>query len=171
MVLQRFCPQCGGELEMRFVHGINRRACRKTGCDYVHWDNPVPVVAGLIVHRNCLLLARNHLWPLGRFSIITGYVEHQEAPENAVRREVYEELDLTADSVQFVGHYLFKNKNQLIIAYALNTHGEPKLGDEIAETRAVPIGDLAHYDFGPFQITHAIVLDWLRSIRSPTFGE
>ena len=168
MTLQRYCPQCGHELEMRRVDGADRQTCTQTNCDYVHWDNPVPVVAGVIVHKNGLLLARNRLWPLGRFSLITGYVDRQESPQNAVRRELHEELGLTADSVRFIGHYLFNEKNQLIIAYALEAHGELKLGEEIAELRSVPINALVHYDFSPFEITRAIVHDWLTSATDLT---
>ena len=164
VTLQRYCPQCGHALATRRVNGADRQACIEPNCGYVHWDSPVPVVAGVIVYRNGLLLARNKLWPPGRFSLITGYIDHKESPENAVCRELYEELGLTADSARFIGHYLFRDQNQLLIAYALEAYGELKLGAEIVEIREVSLGALTRYDFGPFEITRAIVHDLFASL-------
>lgn len=163
MTLYRYCPQCGLELAIRRLNGGYRQACTGSDCDYVHWNNPLPVVAGLVIWRQRVLLARNALWPSGHFSLITGYLDHKEAPEEAAHRELYEELGLIAESVRFIGHYLFRDKNQLLIAYALKAYGELSLGAEIAEVREVPLGALAAYDFGPFGITRLIVHDWLAS--------
>lgn len=162
MTLLRCCPHCGHELETRCLDGVDRRTCRQAGCGYVHWDNPVPVVAGLVLYEDGVLLARHRLWPADRFSLITGYLERHESPEPAVRRELREELGLETRAAQFIGHYPFQAKNQLIIAYALHAHGDVQLSDEIVETRLVPRGDLPHYDFGPFEITRTVVHDWLR---------
>ncbi|MCC6968381.1 MAG: NUDIX domain-containing protein [Nitrospira sp.] len=103
----------------------------------------MPVVAGVVVYNHSLLLARNRQWPARRFSLITGYLERHEVPEQAIRRELTEELGLVAGSVQFVGHYLFERKNQLRIAYVVDAQGVPKLSDEIAEMRMIPISDVA----------------------------
>lgn len=163
---RRYCQQCGHELAMRPVNGADRWACVDPNCDYVRWDNPVPVVAGVVVYGRKLVLARNTLWPPGRFSIITGYLDQKEAPEDAIRRELHEELGLTAESVQFIGHYLFRDQNQLLIAYALEAGGELKLGAEIAELQEVCLSALSRYDFGPFEITRAIVRDWLATLSA-----
>lgn len=171
MTVPCFCPQCGHELTLRHVDGVDRRVCRSPECHYVHWDNPVPVVAGVIVYNNCLLLARNQLWPAGQFSLITGFVERHEAPEDTVCRELSEELGLTAHSVRFLRHYPFKDKNQLLIAFAVDAQGEPELSNEIAEIRTIPLSDLAHYDFHPFELTRTIVHEWLKSSRPPNSPE
>lgn len=163
----RYCPQCGHELEMDRVDDTYRRRCPQANCDYVHWDNPVPVVAGVVVLDGHLLLARNRVWPVGWFSLVTGYLERHEAPEHAARRELREELGLIADTVRFIGHYLLEDKNQLIIAYALDARGTLKLGDEIVEIRKVAIDDVPRYDFTPFTITRSIVHHWLHSLAKP----
>lgn len=167
MAVPRYCLQCGRELEQRSVDHVDRLACPEADCHYVHWDNPVPVVAGVIVYNNALLLARNRLWPAGSFSLITGYLERHEAPEQAMRRELDEELGLTAESIRFVGHYPLNMKNQLLIAYALRAQGELKLSDEIAEVHAVLLNEVETYDFRPFELTRTIVHDWLKASLSP----
>jgi NADH pyrophosphatase NudC (nudix superfamily) len=46
--------------------------------------NPVPVVAALIEYQGKIVLARNAQWPEGMFSLVTGYLEKHETPEDAV---------------------------------------------------------------------------------------
>ena len=44
----QFCPQCAEPLEWREQAGRERRSC--DGCGFVHWDNPLPVLAALVGH-------------------------------------------------------------------------------------------------------------------------
>jgi NADH pyrophosphatase NudC (nudix superfamily) len=57
------------------------------------------VVAAIIecVDRDgAVLLARNHAWPERMFALVTGFLEKGESPEEAVAREVKEEVNLDA---------------------------------------------------------------------------
>ena len=40
-----YCPLCATPLETRLMENVPRLACSAEDCAYVHWDNPVPVVA------------------------------------------------------------------------------------------------------------------------------
>jgi ribosomal protein S27AE len=44
----KFCPACRTGLELRAVDGRERLCCGSAACNYVHWNNPVPVVAALV---------------------------------------------------------------------------------------------------------------------------
>ena len=70
----------------------------------MHWDNPVPVVAALIEYQGKIVLARNSQWPEGVLSLITGYLERNETPEEAVVREVKEELGLDGRVQELLGN-------------------------------------------------------------------
>lgn len=133
----RYCPTCGAPLRDREVGGALRRVCMAPGCRFVHWDNPVPVVAALVELNGEIVLARNAAWPAGIFSVVTGYLEKNESPEQAVMREVNEELGVAAHNATFLGHFPFSRKNQLILAYHVAAAGKLSLGDEIVETRTV----------------------------------
>jgi len=39
--------------------GASRMACPDAACGYVHWDNPIPVVAAIVEHEGRVILARN----------------------------------------------------------------------------------------------------------------
>ena len=134
-------------------------ACSSTQCNFVLWENPTPVVAALVQLDQHFILARNANWPPGQFSILTGYLEKHEAPESAVLREVKEELGLDAEIKQFIGHYPFVAKNQLIIAYWVDGHGPITLDDELAEYKRLGHEVLSRYDFGPFLLTRQIIAD------------
>ncbi|MHB1587433.1 MAG: NUDIX domain-containing protein [Acidiferrobacteraceae bacterium] len=127
----------------------------------MHWDNPVPVVAALIEYQNKIVLARNSQWPEGVFSLITGYLERNETPEEAVVREVKEELGLDGKVQEFIGCYSFVEKNQIILAHWIVATGELATGNEIAETRLLSRDEMELWQFGRLALTSAIVKQWL----------
>jgi len=137
--------------------GLARRAC--PACDYVHWDNPLPVVAALVERDGLVVLARGQGWSAKMFGLITGFLERDETPEAAVAREVKEELDLDAQRVELIGIYPFQRKNELILAYHVAASGEIRLNEELAEVRLLPPERLRPWDFG----TGLAIRDWLHA--------
>ena len=73
------------------------RPARIRTCGYVHWNNPLPVVAAIVEYEGKILLARNAAWPEGMFALITGFLENGETPEEGIAREVLEETSLQAE--------------------------------------------------------------------------
>lgn len=149
-----YCPACARPLAARAADG--RLAC---ACGYVHWDNPVPVVAAIVEHEGSVILARNRAWPDPKmFGLVTGFLEKGETPEAAVRREVKEELDLEPLGAALVGIYPFARRNELIIAYHVPARGAIRLNEELADYRRIAPEKLRPWDFG----TGLAVRDWLR---------
>ena len=157
----RYCPHCAHPLETQRIENIMRQVCSAPNCGYVFWNNPVPVVAALVEYQGQFILARNAQWPRRIYSVITGFMEREETPEQAVVREVQEELNLDSMITQFIGHYPFAEMNQLILAFAVRATGELKMNAELAETKLLALDQLKTYDFAPLHITSAIVNDWL----------
>lgn len=153
----RYCPQCATELREEDRDGILRMACADGNCDFVHWDNPTPVVAAIVEHEGDIILAHNKLWPAQFYGLITGFLEKGEGPETGVVREVEEELGLQGEVAEFVGHYDFVQMNQIIIAYHVRAEGEIVLGDELDALRRVPPEKLKPWPMG----TGHAVRDWL----------
>ena len=147
-------------LKTEIIDGINRLMCTDNHCRYVHWNNPVPVVAALVMYNSQYIIARNANWPPGLFSLITGYLEHGETPEQAAIREVSEELGLTAQVSRYIGHYSFFEKNQLLLCYEMQATGTIKINHELAEIKILSHDELHTYNFKPFYITENIIKDW-----------
>lgn len=152
-----FCPLCSASLVEMDRDGLLRLVCESSDCDYVHWNNPTPVVAGIVQQGNEVILVRNKGWPETWYGLVTGFLEAGESPEQGIVREVKEELDLESEVRSLVGLYPFYQMNQLIIAYHVFAVGEVSLGDELADHRRVVIEKLKPWPFA----TGDAVRDWL----------
>jgi NADH pyrophosphatase NudC (nudix superfamily) len=160
-IAMKYCPYCRQELEARLIDGRSRLACPASACTFVYWNNPVPVVAAVVEWNNQCVLARNAKWPPNVFSLITGFLDECEDPGSAAAREVREELALEVTSLEFLGHFPLPQLNQLVIAYAVRAEGQLATSEEIAEAKLVPLSELLGFDFGPLELTRAIVAEWL----------
>ncbi|HNA04781.1 MAG TPA: NUDIX domain-containing protein [Rhodocyclaceae bacterium] len=155
-----YCPRCASPLAETPLGGQIRMACSKPACGFVHWDNPVPVVAALIEctdRDGQVLLARNAEWTQRFFALITGFLERAETPEDGIRREIAEEVNLQTESLELIGLYPFERMNQIIIAYHARCHGEIRLNEELVETILVPPGKLRPWPAA----TGLAVRDWM----------
>lgn len=132
--LYRFCPQCSQPLVERDLGEQIRLSCPDATCGFVHWNNPTPVVAAVVEHEGQIILARNRMWKVPFYALITGFLEASDAsPESAVAREVEEELSLKAQATHFIGHYSFARQNQIILAFHVPATGTVQLSEELAD--------------------------------------
>lgn len=154
-----FCPVCRSDISEQIVDNEPRRACNNDNCEFVHYENPTPVVAAIVEHEGEIILAHNVEWPMRFFGLITGFLEKNELPEPAVIREVKEELNLDAHSATLIGHYNFPAMNQLIIAYHVHADGVISLNHELDEYKRIKIEKLQPWPMG----TGQAVADWLKS--------
>ena len=102
----RFCPRCGGTLASRAAgHEL-----RCTQCDRAQFPRTDPAVIMAITHGEPgsaaeeLLLGRQSSWPEGRYSTLAGFLEPGETLEDAVRREVLEEVGVRVGEVTYFGN-------------------------------------------------------------------
>lgn len=152
----RHCPRCASALQVRPVAGRDRAVC--PACDFTHWNNPTPVVAALLQYGDQILLARNAAWPPRMFALITGFLEANESPEEGVAREVKEETDLDARSIELIGVYPFARKNELLIAYHVEATGQIRLSEELVDFRLIDPPDLKPWPMG----TGLAMADWMK---------
>jgi NADH pyrophosphatase NudC (nudix superfamily) len=158
----RFCPRCSKLLSSRADSaaegGRIRSACPDDNCGFVHWNNPLPVVAAIVEYEGKILLARNAAWPEGMFALITGFLENGETPEAGIAREVREETALEAQTIELVGVYEFIRKNELIIAYHVRAQGTIALSPELLEYRLIEPAKLRPWRAG----TGQALAEWMR---------
>jgi len=102
----RFCPRCGGTLEPRAAgHELVCTSCGKT-----QFPRTDPAVIMVVTcgepgseDERCLL-GRQSVWPEGRYSTLAGFCEPGETLEDAVRREVAEEVGVRVGRVDYFGN-------------------------------------------------------------------
>ena len=155
----KYCPICTSELITADIDGTQRLSCPSEDCDYVFWDNPIPVVAGIVECDGSVVLVRNVGWPEKMFGLIAGYLEKNETPEESIVREVKEELGISASICEFIGYYPFHEMNQLLLVFHLEAKGDIVLGKELEAHRLIPADKLKPWPFG----TGIAVQDWLHA--------
>jgi len=102
----RFCPRCGGGLESRRAGA--ELVC--TTCGKAQFPRTDPAVIMAITFgepgapSESLLLGRQAIWPAGRYSTLAGFLEPGETLEDAVRREVREEVGIRVGEVTYFGN-------------------------------------------------------------------
>ena len=155
----KFCPKCANDLVKAEVEGVERLKCNSPDCNYIFWDNPLPVVAAIVEHQDAVILVRQKGWPAKWHGLVTGFLEKRESPEDAILRELREELGLEGEIVSFIGYYTFHRMNQLILTFHIQAHGDIKLGDELESYKHVPPDELRPWSLG----TGPALKDWLAS--------
>jgi len=157
----RFCPQCATPLAWRCEQedGGAKERLRCPACRWTHWNNPTPVLAAVVEYQGRILLARNAAWTSKMFALITGFMEAGETPREGIAREIAEETNLHARSLELIGAYDFQRMNQVIIAYHAQCEGEVRLSPELVDYRLFSFEQVRCWPAGT---GHALA-DWLRS--------
>jgi NAD+ diphosphatase len=98
-----YCPICGsGQLTSR---GANLLVCG--ACDFHYHLNPVVAVAALLGDDSgrLLLVRRAHDPSKGKLGAPGGFVDIGESAEEALRREIKEEVNLDVSSLAYFSSY------------------------------------------------------------------
>ncbi len=115
----RFCPTCGGPLESRAAgHELVCQTCGKT-----QFPRTDPAVIMAVTYGEpgaedeLCLLGRQSAWPPGRFSTLAGFCEPGESLEDAVRREVLEEVGVPVGEVSYLGNQAWPLPSSLMLGF------------------------------------------------------
>ena len=155
----KYCPLCRSDLISAELDEIERLICASHECEFIHWNNPTPVVAAVVEHKGEIILANNMSWPEHVFSVITGFLEKGESAEQGTIREVEEELGLKTKHIELIQVYPFFRMNQIILGYYVQATGTVTLNEELRHYKHVKKEDLYTHD----SATGYILRDWLNS--------
>jgi NAD+ diphosphatase len=133
----QFCGQCGG----RMIDQTHERAKRCPQCGLISYPRLSPAIIIAVTRRIDdklhILLARNHRFPLGRYSVLAGYVEPGESLEECAAREVCEEVGIDLQNIRYFGSQPWPFPNSLMIGFTAEyAAGDIRLEEsEIADAR------------------------------------
>ena len=142
----RFCPVCGGSLDLRVRGDAERLVC--AACGFVFYQNPIVGVAVIVsdeAHR-VLLVQRARGERAGQWCIPCGNVEWDEHIREAAVRELREEtgLEVTVDSVYEV-HSNFHDPESHTVGVWFAGHvtgGRLEAGDDASAAAYFDLGTL-----------------------------
>jgi NAD+ diphosphatase len=128
-----FCAQCGTPTEL--ADGGYRRICPV--CKAEHFPRTDPAVIMLVTVGGRCLLGRNKRFTGGHYSTLAGFLEPGESIEEAVRREVYEEVGVRVGAVTYFASQPWPFPSNLMIGCFAEaaTDGIQVDGNEILAAR------------------------------------
>jgi NAD+ diphosphatase len=115
----RYCGRCGGETER--VPG--ELAMRCTRCGMMHFPRLSPAAIVLVKRGDQILLAHSPGFPQGLYSVLAGFVEPGESIEEAVVREVREEVGVHVKNITYFGSQPWPFPNSLMIGFTADYTG------------------------------------------------
>ena len=96
-----YCPECGEKT----LKG-NRRRISCSACGFVFYFNAASAVAGILQKDDTILLTIRGKEPeKGKLDLPGGFVDHEETAEEALQREIREELNIDITDIQFSGSF------------------------------------------------------------------
>lgn len=163
----RFCGQCGSPTEVDWAG--HRRRCVSCGRD--HFPRTDPAIIVLVTSGETALLARNPAWPAGFASVLAGFVEPGESLEDAVTREVREEVGINVEpeSVEYHSSQPWPFPASVMLGFtavALSIDLDPD-PEEITDACWYTRDELAHGAIGlppALSISRRLIDDWVAGV-------
>ena len=145
-----FCPFCQKRLKLGNIEGRQRKKCPQ--CGWVHYKNPYPCSAALVLNKKGeILLVKRGVKPgLGKWALPSGFIEMDETPEKACLRELKEETGLNGNIVELFGVYSQKSltyQNVIIITFSVKATGKPQPGSDSLKAEFFPLENLPEVAF------------------------
>jgi NAD+ diphosphatase len=126
----RFCGCCGCATQ-RGIEGEFERTCAK--CHLSFFPRISPSVIVLIRKGGEILMARSPHFLPGAYGLIAGFVEPGESLEEAVHREVKEEVGITIQNLRYFGSQPWPFPDSLVIGFT----ADYQAGEIVIDTKEI----------------------------------
>lgn len=126
-----FCSRCGSPIEDR--QDVRAKECSQ--CGLLVFPRISPAVIVLVKKGDEILLARSGRFERGLFSVLAGFVEPGETLEEAVAREVREEVGISISHITYFGSQPWPFPDSLMVGFTAEyLEGDLRIdGEEIVE--------------------------------------
>lgn len=129
----RFCGVCATPM----VQSQTELCFHCPDCGFAAYPRISPAMMVLIKRGDQILLAQHATYGTARYTALAGFVEAGESLEDAIHREVLEEVGLRVADVRYFGSQSWPFPHSLMVAYTAEyVSGELRLQkDEIADAQ------------------------------------
>jgi len=124
------CGRCGSTF---LQHSTNERALVCTKCDNQIFPKIAPAVIIGIIDGDKLLMTKSAISKYKHFALVAGFIEVGENAEDAVRREVMEEVGVKVKDIRYYKSQPWGFSGSLLLGYYANLDGSPDLCIESSE--------------------------------------
>ncbi len=108
-----FCARCGSKMSS----SLKEYAKKCPSCYYIDYPRISPSIIVAVRKENKILLAHNAKFPNDLYSVIAGFVNPGEDLEDAVKREVKEEVGIDIKNIKYVASQPWPFPNSLMIGF------------------------------------------------------
>ena len=152
-ISHRFCGRCGTPTQL----DEKDMMLKCPSCGQVHYPRIAPAIIVAIRKGDELLMAQHSYHDTIRYALIAGFVEPGESIEEAVHREVLEEVGITIKNLKYKKSQSWPFPNSLMLGFTAEyASGEIEVdGDEIVKAQWFKADEIIRY---PSDIS---ISDWL----------
>lgn len=132
----RFCPKCGGSLELQPVANDHkpRHVCQQ--CRFIFYQDPKVSACTIPVWDEKVAMVKRAINPgRGLWVFPGGYMDQDETVEEAAIRETLEEVNLRVRLTGLVGIYSYRSPVVVVVYVAAVLGGEMAIDKESLEAR------------------------------------
>jgi NAD+ diphosphatase len=149
----QFCGRCGTKNQMDEKDMMLK--CPE--CGQVHYPRIAPAIIVAIRNGNKLLMAQHSYHDTIRYALIAGFVEPGESIEEAVHREVSEEVGIKIKNIKYMKSQSWPFPNSLMLGFTAEyDSGDIKVdGDEIVRAKWFEKDEIIRYS------SDISISDWL----------
>jgi len=164
-----FCGVCGSPNLLRSAG--HRMVCSNEECARETFPRIDPAIIVLVTYKDSCLLGRNAKWGPKHFSTLAGFVEPGESLEDAVVREVYEEVQVRLEDIRYVSSQPWPFPASAMCGfYAEAVSQDSSVSEEVEETRWFTVESLTQaiidneVHLSPtVSIAFRLLADWFRN--------
>lgn len=158
----QFCGRCGTPTQRR----SDERARHCAGCGLTAYPRLSPVIMVRVVWDGRILLARAPRFAPGVYSLLAGFVEAGETLEQAIHREVAEEVGIRVQNLRYFASQSWPFPHSLMVAFTADyASGELHVdGREILDARWFTPATLPGLP-SPMSMAWRLIEDYARSER------
>jgi NAD+ diphosphatase len=155
----QFCGRCGTPTQR--MSGEMAKRC--PACGQTDYPRISPAVIMRVERGAQILLARGPQGRPGAYSVLAGFVEPGESLEQAVAREVMEEVGVEVADVRYFGSQPWPFPNSLMVGFTARwAAGDIRLQEaEVEDARWFTVNDMPLVS-PPLSIARALIDDWVR---------
>jgi ADP-ribose pyrophosphatase YjhB (NUDIX family) len=159
-----FCPRCRAELRA----DERRVECKE--CGFVAYANPVPTATAVVTDDAGRILLGKRAWEPDKdlWDLPGGFVDEDEHPLDAVKRELREETGLDIETGDFLGVWMDRYGYDSPAVSTLNLYwsarivgGEERAADDVAELHWFAPDELP-WDELAFEVNRKVLAAWLQ---------
>jgi NAD+ diphosphatase len=160
----QYCGKCGNKTKRSNAGHV--RICQKETCNEHHFPSMDPAVIVLISSGERCLLGRTKKWRKGMYSTLAGFVEPGETAEDAVVREIHEEVGINVERVEYQHSQSWLFPRSLMLGFTALAREEEIILDrnELEDARWFTREEIkSNPSVLPHKVSiaHKLIMEWL----------